>query len=548
MKIHSHRECQEKANTTQVPELMMKFLELLFCLQPFVRLAVGIVNPNDETARMVIYLQKPNDLGPRTWIAGVNCLDSFTKIYFKKEELMTRTPNVVLTSFLNMSTPAAQIQESYLKLMMGAVSEMSSTNNYYQLRIISDAKRYSRIAMSQRELVLADYYTIITDSLHRLRKIMRHYISYSVSWNPGARFLVLYNNVNNRNRSMETAREIFEEMLYNFYVHHVTVIYATTPTRYSLLLMDYYNHNACRQLNVKSFAVCEEGRLRPGNLNVLEKTLQAFLNKIKLNNCTFYMCASIAAPFVEADCTYGLELRIIGFIKNRLKFNVSMFYLDCIACLLSIPVFSLKVNQTCERESRGVEDEDSGNFTGLLGRLNEKSCDFIMGGFYPDNDVIKRFWVSDCYFSDSYTWFVKLADPRPAWMALYAIFKNLTWLSFILMLLITWITWFILVYFLPEPSDTREFSLIGINSMAVSICVSVNERPMCGATRIFFVFLAIYGLNVTSTYTSKLISVFTNPGYLHQIDNLKEVKDAGIPYGKFLWVFFLFNFLLHFDL
>lgn len=177
-------------------------------------------------------------------------------------------------------------------------------------------------------------------------------------------------------------------------------------------------------------------------------------------------------------------------------------------------------------------EESPGNFTGLLGRLNQKSCDFIVGGFYPDNDVIQSFWVSDTYLEDSYTWFVKLADPRPPWMALYVIFQNLTWLSCVAMLFLTWITWYILVHFLPEPLDTREFSLVGINNMAVTICVSVNERPTCGASRIFFVLLALYGLNLTSTYTSKLIAVFSDPGFLHQIHTLQEVKEAGIPYGK----------------
>lgn len=189
------------------------------------------------------------------------------------------------------------------------------------------------------------------------------------------------------------------------------------------------------------------------------------------------------------------------------------------------------MNQRCEHESRGVREE-AGNWSGLLGRLNKKTCDFILGGFYPDNDVIRDFWVSDSYLEDSYTWFVKLADPRPAWMALYSIFEKFTWMAFVVMLLITWITWSILVNLLPEPPESRELSLTGINSLAVSICVSVNERPICLASRFFFLLLAAYGLLVTSTYTSKLISVFSNPGILHQIHTLGEVVEFGIPFGK----------------
>ncbi|XP_037809204.1 glutamate receptor ionotropic, delta-2 [Lucilia sericata] len=469
----------------------------------------SIVNPDNETARMVIYLQKPTDLGPRTWLAGISCLDRFTAIYFKKREVMTRPPNIVLTSVFNMSTPAAQIQEGFLKLMMEAISETPPKHKHYQFRIVSDSLIYLRIPMSQRELVLADYYIIVVDSVTRLKALMRNNVSNMLSWNPGARFIILYNNVNNYHKEMETARLIFEEMLYNFYVHRVALMYATSSIKYSVLLMDYYNETSCRHLEIKSFATCQEGRFKPENIALLDLQLQKFVNSITLNNCTFYMCASIAAPFIEADCLSGLELRIIGFIKSRLKFNI---------------------NQTCERESRGVEEKD-GNWSGLLGRLNERSCDFIVGGFYPDNDVIQSFWVSDTYLDDSYTWFIKLADPRPPWMALYAIFKNMTWLACILMLILTWITWFILVNFLPEPLYARELSLTGINNLAVTICVSANERPICGASRIFFIFLALYGLNLTSTYTSKLIAVFANPGFLHQIDNLQEVKEAGIPYG-----------------
>ncbi|XP_061399889.1 uncharacterized protein LOC133335599 [Musca vetustissima] len=486
---------------------------------------------------MVIYLQKPSSLGPRTWLAGVNCLDQITRLFFRKRESLTRSPNVVMTIAKNMTTPAAQIQEGFLKIMMEAVSELQPVHKRYQMRIVSDAQPYVKFKMKQNELVLADYYIIVVDSLTRLSNLLQNYVSNMLSWNPGARFLILYNNVKNRNNSDETAKVIFQAMLDQFYIHRVGLLYATSDTGYVFKVLDYYNSLSCRKLRVKQFAECQEGNVLTKNPGGLQRSLDRFLSSLSLTNCTFYMCASISAPFVEADCVLGLEMRIIGFIKTRLNFNII---------------------QQCERESRGVQEE-AGNWTGLLGRLNEKSCDFIMGGFYPDNEIISNFWVSDTYLEDSYTWYVKLADPRPAWMALYSIFQNLTWAAFVVMLLITWLTWFVLVYFLPEPAESKEVSLTGINNMAVSICVSVNERPLCLASRFFFVSLALYGLNVTSTYTSKLISVFSNPGHLHQIDTLAEVVDAGIPFGGYeesrdwfdndedYWVFDKYNYSVDFE-
>ncbi|XP_058975261.1 uncharacterized protein LOC131801154 [Musca domestica] len=483
-------------------------LLLLMCLLHW---TCSIVNPDKESASMVIYLQKPSSLGPRTWLAGVNCLDQITRLFFRKQESLTRSPNMVMTVAKNMSTPAAQIQEGFLKIMMEAVSELDPVHKRYQMRIVSDAQPYLWYKMNQPELVLADYYVIVVDSLMRLANLLQNYVSHMLSWNPGAHFLILYNNAKNRNNADTTAETVFQVMLDQFYIHRVGLLYATTDTRYVFKVLDNFNSSSCRKLKVKHFAECQEGSVVTKNFGALQRSLDRFLSSLTLTNCTFYMCASISAPFVEADCVFGLEMRIIGFIKSRLNFNII---------------------QQCEHESRGVQEE-AGNWTGLLGRLNEKSCDFIMGGFYPDNEIISNFWVSDTYLEDSYTWYVKLADPRPAWMALYSIFENLTWLAFIVMLLITWLTWFVLVYFLPEPPETREWSLTGINSMAVSICVSVNERPLCMASRFFFISLALYGLNVTSTYTSKLISVFSNPGYLHQIDTLPEVVEAGIPFGGY---------------
>ncbi|XP_073847891.1 ionotropic receptor 60a [Musca autumnalis] len=488
---------------------MSHCLNIAALLLIFLHWSYSIVNPNNESANMVIYLQKPSSVGPRTWLAGVNCLDQITRIFFRKRENLTRSPNIVMTIAKNMSTPAAQIQEAFLKVMMDAVSELQPVHKRYQMRIVSDGQRYFKYKINQRELVLADYYIIVTDSLLRLDNLLLNYVSHMLSWNPGARFLILYNNATNRNSADETATTIFKVMLEHFYIHRVGLLYATSDTRYVFMVLDYFSSSSCRQIKVKQFAECQDGKVVTKNLAALQRSLERFLSSESLTNCTFFMCASISAPFVESDCVLGLEMRIIGFIKTRLNFNII---------------------QNCEHESRGIQEE-SGNWTGLLGRLNEKSCDFIMGGFYPDNEIITNFWVSDTYLEDSYTWYVKLADPRPAWMALYSIFQDLTWAAFIVMLLITWLTWFVLVYFLPEPPESREWSLTGINSMAVSICVSVNERPLCVASRFFFISLALYGLNVTSTYTSKLISVFSNPGYLHQIDTLAEVVEAGIPFG-----------------
>jgi len=167
------------------------------------------------------------------------------------------------------------------------------------------------------------------------------------------------------------------------------------------------------------------------------------------------------------------------------------------------------------------------NWTGLLGKVQNNECDFVFGGYYPDNEVADHFWGSDTYLQDAHTWYIKMADRRPAWQALVGIFEAYTWIGFILILIISWLFWFTLVMILPEPKYYQQLSLTAINALAVTISIAVQERPICETTRLFFMALTLYGLNVVATYTSKMIATFQDPGYLHQLDELTEVVAAG---------------------
>ncbi|XP_062134086.1 uncharacterized protein LOC133844204 [Drosophila sulfurigaster albostrigata] len=471
----------------------------------------AIVNPSNESANMVIYMLPGKDVGPHTWQVGVDCLDSFAQIFFYRNpmERFTRAYNLMMTNVYNMSLPAALIQKGFSKRINEAISNtsMPKEREFYQLRVISDQLN-SKPSKIFGEILLADNYVIVVDSVERLQKMMSKYLTKSRSWNPGARFLVLYHNPELRDKPWKIASTIFNDLMTKFYVHRVALLYANSSTDYNLLVNDYYSNIDCRVLSVQSVGQCQNGQLYPSS-HAVHVSMLDYISGFSPRNCTFYVCCSIAAPFVEEDCIVGLEMRILGFVRNRLGFET---------------------NQTCTRDTRGEVDED-GNWNGLLGKLSEGECDFIMGGFYPDNEVTVDFWGSDCYLQDAHTWFTKLADHRPAWRAMIGIFAWNTWVSFLLVLVLTWLFWYALVRILPEPKYFQQLSLTAINALAVSIGVAVQERPICEATRLFFLSLTLYGINLVATYTSKMIETFQYPGYLHQLDDLEEVVAAGIPFG-----------------
>ncbi|XP_039148045.1 uncharacterized protein LOC6737526 [Drosophila simulans] len=483
---------------------------IIFLGQTF-NLWQGIVNPSNETANTVIFMLPEKDLGPDVWQAGVSCLDSFAQIFFfrKPTERFTRAYNLMLTHAFNLSSPADQIQEGFSKLINEAVTNPGPPDReeLFQMRVASDYN-ITNGTEDQGELILADNYVIVVDSVNRLKELMAKKIAKMRSWNPGARFLVLFHNASCRNYPLGVATSIFKDLMEMFYVHRVALLYANSSMNYNLLVNDYYSNVNCRILNVQSVGQCHDGQLYPNNA-VVKASMQDYVSGFSPRNCTFFACSSISAPFVEADCILGLEMRILGFMKNRLKFDV---------------------NQTCSLESRGEMDGPV-NWTGLLGKVQNNECDFVFGGYYPDNEVADHFWGSDTYLQDAHTWYIKMADRRPAWQAMVGIFEAYTWIGFILILIICWLFWFALVKILPEPKYYQQLSLTAINALAVSISIAVQERPICETTRLFFMALTLYGLNVVATYTSKMIGTFQDPGYLHQLDELTEVLAAGIPFG-----------------
>lgn len=127
--------------------------------------------------------------------------------------------------------------------------------------------------------------------------------------------------------------------------------------------------------------------------------------------------------------------------------------------------------------------------------------------------------------------YVFIAPLQPPWLGLITIFEPLTWLTFVLVFILSSLTWFFLGRTMPECSQHKQYPLCTLNSWAVFLCVSANNRPEWSPLRIFFVILTLFAMNVTTIYTSKLINVFTHPAYENQIDTIDEIVQSQLPIG-----------------
>lgn len=279
---------------------------------------------------LLTHLRKPNILGPSVWAAGVHCLHEVSKTYFTGGHASgVHSPNLIITQSLNISTPAAQIQEEYLRLINRIISkEVSMYNSNFskkahQLRVVTDGPSFNP-SDPEIEIRLADYYILVGDNVDRLHILIMQYLRRMSSWNPGAKFLIMFHNIENRNRAHETALAVFGNMLGGTFVTRVILMYAVSPNIYHLFAMRYYTPISCRTLRADKFGICSNGHLTP-DAKTIQKQVHNMFDVLHPQNCTFILCASILAPFVERGCEEGLEIKMIEFFSKQLNFQVNFF-------------------------------------------------------------------------------------------------------------------------------------------------------------------------------------------------------------------------------
>lgn len=283
----------------------------------------ALMNEHQETANSVIFLRPQAELDEQPWLSGVQCLEAYMKITFTNRARLTRAYNMLISNSYNISSPALEIQHGITKLLNEVISQSNERGRrFYQLRTVFDKEKYVKIKMGNNAVISTDYYIIIVDSVELLRQLMKNFISRMNSWNPGARFLLLYNNPIRRDSEHTVAMELFTLLQKQYYVHQIALLYANSDVGYSFSVMDYYSHANCRTIRVTKIGECTNGLPQPSAAE-LKRKLRKFEREIEMKNCTFQMCAAISAPFVEKNCNAGIELRIINFMRNRLKFKVS---------------------------------------------------------------------------------------------------------------------------------------------------------------------------------------------------------------------------------
>uniref|UniRef100_A0A182K458 Protein NDNF n=1 Tax=Anopheles christyi TaxID=43041 RepID=A0A182K458_9DIPT len=468
----------------------------------------------------IVYVRMKNERGPMAARAGIQCLELLSHTYFHASE-SSQIENIVIFYLQNLSSPAREILLGYLQLHHTGYDihddddeddddgdGHDGTSSQFQLKLMSDSASSGDIRRAQfMDHKQIDYYVIVIDSFDGLRRALAR-ISSTAAFNPRGKFVVLYNNPNDRDSDHGLARQALMLLFIGHHSVNVLFAFATDATSYHVYTGDpYHGATDCGQMKPLKVATVVNGSFASRALS----TAMINIPKVppELETCTFLLCTRVAPPFIDLDCSRGLELQIMDLLRESMKF---------------------KVNVSCSEMDRGELMPD-GNWSDLLGLMRADECDIIAGGLSPDFDVHDEFGSTTLYMQDYYTWFVPAAGPDARWKLLLYIFEVSTWELFACVLFVSGLVWRFVAHFLPECAAHRELSMCFLNTWCVFLCISANNRPECNALRMLFMGLTLYALNVTTIYTSILITMLTNPPLAYQVDTIEEILASGVPIG-----------------
>ncbi|XP_070509008.1 probable glutamate receptor [Chironomus tepperi] len=423
----------------------------------------------------------------------------------------------------NLSAPAAEIEVQYLADLHQRISvshDHKDNGMNFQLKILSaqySPNNYPGIM----DVTLTDFYLIVTDNKDTFSNTIRT-ISHTKSFNEEARYVILFNNPDQRNEGRQIACE-FLNMLFSVYrAVNVVVLYANDAFSYEIYIGDPYGVNgkicgdnnsgretpACGKMKTVLAGICNRGILE-NKQNLINWLDMEKIPEEMGKDCIFNLCARVQEPFINEGCKDGMEIMILGFLQDEMGFDI---------------------NITCTTMDRGERQED-GSWTFLLNEVREDRCDIIAGAFFPDYDTHEDFAATDYYLQDYYRFFVPKAPIEPRWKGLINIYSSDIWYAVLTTFIISWILWFIFGIFSLESYQHRQFILISLNVLCIFLGISANNRPEYNSLRFFFSILALYALIITTLYTSKLIDVFTNPKDDYQIDSIVELLESSLPIG-----------------
>lgn len=77
-------------------------------------------------------------------------------------------------------------------------------------------------------------------------------------------------------------------------------------------------------MDALKIATCNNGKIP--NHDLARTLMRSQKISKDLRKCTFHLCASVSVPFIQTNCTDGMEIKLIQLLKEKMKFQVSITF------------------------------------------------------------------------------------------------------------------------------------------------------------------------------------------------------------------------------
>lgn len=128
---------------------------------------------------------------------------------------------------------------------------------------------------------------------------------------------------------------------------------------------------------------------------------------------------------------------------------------------------------------------------------------------------------------DDVTWCVANARPRNLWSNIFRIYTSFAWTA---IAAITFISAFIIKQLLRTEKKFEDFLWASMLSIGAILGKPVTYEPTRVSVRIMMFFLFMFGLLISTSFCTFLISTLTRPRLNHQIDNLPDAIQADLKF------------------
>lgn len=224
----------------------------------------------------------------------------------------------------------------------------------------------------------------------------------------------------------------------------------------------------------------------------------------------------------ETEAIYsGLEIDLIRAIGDKMNFEVRFY------------------ESSDAMEVKWGSEVEMGNYSGLLGEMNEARADFALADLYHSQYNLEVMDLSIPYTIECLTFLTPEVLTDNSWQTLILPFSLEMWIGIFVSILciIAIFFFFSKVYMfiksekIPKRDMFDDLTACIIYSYSMILVVSIPALPQRWSVRVLTGWWWIYCVLVVTAYRASLTSILANPQPRVTIDSLDMLATSGIKCG-----------------